>query len=263
MLPDLDDVLLTTSRRPAPAQVERARMLSKRLGVPYARRQGIPELLDKHGKKWAYVVSRRRDEVVPNEGTGFHVHPGLFFAKTTNLENSPLVKAVAGDDGLDAINDIVDCTLGLAQDGLVAAHVFNANVKGIEGSPLVQSLLEEGLARLSSETDQPWAAAAQRIELYKGKAPDVLATFDDDSADVVSLDPMMVVPGRAQPGFAFFRNFAVFDQPEDAWLEHAARVARRRVVWKVSRLRETPKSVLEWHRRIDSNRCAYLVHELG
>ncbi|MCP4499211.1 MAG: class I SAM-dependent methyltransferase [Deltaproteobacteria bacterium] len=263
MLPSLDELIVTTSRRPSPLETARARKLALELNVPYAKRKGIPVLLDAHQKSWAYIVSRRRDEVVPREGIGFHIHPGLFFAKAAAGEKGPLVQALAGDDGLDAINEIVDCTLGLAQDALVTSHVFNAQVLGIEGSPIVQCLLEEGLARLQKEVDRPWADAASRIRLVKGKAPDILATLPENSADVVSLDPMMVIPGSAQPGFSFFRNFAVHDQPFDDWLLEAARVARRRVVWKISSVRKTPVSALKWHRRIESKACGYLVHDVN
>ena len=122
---------------------------------------------------------------------------------------------------------MVDGTLGLAGDALHIAEVLGCRVTGIEGSPPIFSLLEEGLPRLARELE-----AAGRIALRLGEAGEVLGTLD--TADAVFLAPMYERPRAAPPGFELLRRVAVHDPFSERILAAALAVAPW-VVLKVDR----------------------------
>src|SRR5690606_3468418 len=101
-------------------------------------------------------------------------------------------------------NRIVDATLGMAADALHISDVLGCEVLGIEGSPAMYSLLEEGLPRVART--EP---AAKRIRLHFGEAAEVLSTLPDASVDAVYLSPMFLRPRRAAPGFELLRAVAL------------------------------------------------------
>ncbi|TNF23502.1 MAG: hypothetical protein EP329_27420, partial [Deltaproteobacteria bacterium] len=157
---------------------------------------------------------------------------------------------------------IVDATLGLAGDALFAATQLGVEVLGIEASPVLAALLEEGLPRLAGDGGA-WAAGARRITLRHGEAVDVLRGLPDDAVDAVYLDPMFETPLGAQAGFDLLRAFAADAPPTQELLAEAWRVAARRVVLKVPGTAAPPgfSAGPGWNRRVRGQAVDYLVIE--
>jgi len=202
-------MIVTTSDKPNAGQIERAHRVAERCDVLYVPRRGPIG-------GFAYVVGRNRDEL-RDRGTSLTVHQGMLRARLQAGLEHPLIRA------LGPAKHVVDGTLGLAGDALHIASVLECQVTGIEGSPVIFSLLEEGIPRLARELD-----AAGRISLRHGEAGVVLDEMGP--ADAVFLAPMYQTPRAASPGFELLRQVALHDPLSDRILDAAARIAPRIVV---------------------------------
>jgi CheY-like chemotaxis protein len=223
-------IAVTTARRRKDKLRPRAHAIAERLGAPFLERHGLGPLSDSHGFDWFYVVGHQREEVVSKEGKALFVQPGMYRSKLVAGLSHPLMQACAPTQNA---RTLLDCTLGLAHDALHLAGVLSLRVLGAEKSPVLQCLLEEGLARLGAQ-DAPWAEAAKRVTLHKGDAYTLLEQLKPNSFDVVYLDPMMPYHLKATPAFEQMRaaNLGAMDQPDATILRRAAEVAQERVVLK-------------------------------
>lgn len=200
-------------------------------------------------------MQRAHDEVRDAAGHTCFVQEGMLASKLTSGRAHPYMRALLGDD--DNIDGVIDCTLGLANDALHIATVLECPVRGVEGSPLLHALLEEGLPRLA-RTGWPHAA---RIRLEEGRALDVLRACADHSVDVVNLDPMMSRAKKSAPSFSLLRDFAINEPASRELLVEAARVARRRVVLKLGRGAPLPaESPYAFEHCEPGARVVYWVH---
>ena len=188
-------MIVTTSDKPGPDQIARAERVAARCDVPYERRRGAPT-------GFAYVVGRNRDEL-RDGAASLTVHEGMLHARLQAGQDHPLIRAIGP-----------------------AVHVVDGTL-GIEGSPAIYSLLEEGIPRLAKTL-----APARRIVLLLGEATATLAGIG--SADAVFLAPMYDRARAATPGFELLRRVAVHDPFTPRMLEQAHRIAPR-VVLKVDR----------------------------
>ena len=216
-------IAVTTCYKPSQGHRARAQLLAERFAAPAVERRAFPTMFLATGATHLYVVGRDHEEVRRETGACF-VQEGLLATKLHEGVRHPLIRAVG------ACSDLVDCTLGLANDALHAAMVLGCQVLGVEGSPIIHALLEEGLPRLAASYP-----AARQIDLIHGDAVAVLRGLADRSRDVVFLDPMMGRPGNSAPSFATLRAFAVPEPASAELLREAARVARHRVVLKLGK----------------------------
>jgi 16S rRNA (guanine1516-N2)-methyltransferase len=137
---------------------------------------------------------------------------------------------------------VLDCTLGLGADALVAAVAVGpaGRVLGLEASRPLAAWVAEGLARSR-------LPGADRIEVRAGDHAALLAALPERSFDVVCFDPMFR-HARAEPGgFDVVRALADPRPLEPAAIERARRVARRWVLvkdgapgWDLARLGLVP-----------------------
>jgi hypothetical protein len=246
---------VTTCRRPEAAHLERARRVADRLGVGLVERAGLEAIFAATGAEVAYVVGRDHDALFDREGHGCFVQPALLTMKLQDGRRHPYLRALAGGVDGEPPRHVVDATLGLAADALHAAGGLGCRVTGIEKSPVLACLLEEGVARLAT------LALPGRIEVVEAEATAWLAAQPDDSADVVVVDPMMSRPKRSTPSFAIVRRFAWPARASAALLVEARRVARRRVVLKLGRGAPLPDDApYAFPHAERGNRVVYHVH---
>lgn len=244
-------IAVTTGYNPSDADRARARELSERFAAPLVQRRAFHALFLAAGATHLYVVGRAHEEVRAPEGACF-VQEGLLATKLDEGSRHPFMRA------LGPCASIVDCTLGLANDALHAAVFLRCSVLGVEGSPVIHALLEEGLPRLGASY-----AGGRQIQLHHGDAIDVLRGLGDRSHDVVFLDPMMSRPRKSAPSFAVLRAFAVNESPSAELLRQAARVARARVVVKLGKGDPLPvDSPLAFSRQERGVHVTYWVHTL-
>lgn len=257
--PDLQPVAaalaVTTCYEPGPAHLERARAIAERFSARLVARDSFASAFAATGAAYLYVVQRAHDEVRDAAGNTCFVQEGMLATKLTDGRAHPFMRAILGGDA--RVQSVIDGTLGLANDALHIATVLECSVRGIEGSPLLHALLEEGLPRLA-RTGWPHAS---RISVEHALALDALRACPDHSVDVVSLDPMMSRPRKSAPSFSLLRDFAVNERASSELLHEAARVARRRVVLKLGRGAPLPaESPYAFEHFEPGARVTYWVH---
>jgi hypothetical protein len=132
---------------------------------------------------------------------------------------------------------VLDCTLGLAGDALVAAHAVGptGSVIGLEKSLAIYALVSSGLPAFEGPQ-------ACRIDVRHADAFEFLARQPDKSFDLILFDPMFDRPQRCSPAFEILRRHAEHAPLTPAALENAKRVARRSVLVK------GPRYSMEWKR---------------
>ncbi|HYI02192.1 class I SAM-dependent methyltransferase [Hyalangium sp.] len=219
---------VTTSARLNPQLLAQAEAASRRWGVPlFLRRhkRGITSWFDDRAEA---LLIFGHDGVTLWDREGHHgFHGGMAHLRRLRLaagEPDIFVRVAELRKG-DAV---LDCTLGLAQDALVASLAVGpeGRVVGVEKSLPLCALAWEGLKTYELGPD------SCRIEVVHADAYEYLRTLPARSFDVVSFDPMFARPRKAQPGFDVLRRFADHAPLTPEALQEGQRVARRWVVVK-------------------------------
>lgn len=253
---------MTTSLHPSAGEAEAARAAAVRWGLPLAARErrpleavraagGVEGLLVLTSRSASLVLPPPHPALSP-EGSGERVwvwSPGMGALRAKRVarglegdargtERDPFFDAA----GIRPGDEVLDCTLGLGADALVAAVAAGprGRVVGLEGSAALAAWTGEGLARSA-------LPGADRIEVLAGDHAERLAALPARSFDVVCFDPMFR-HARAEPGgFDVVRALADARPLTAAALELARRVARRWVLvkdgapgWDLARLGLTP-----------------------
>jgi len=221
---------VTTALDASPDLAEAARAAAARHGAPWLDRGGrrLPDVAGASGAEALLVVGRRGVALFAG-GAEHRYHAGMGTLRARRLARGerstaePLLAAA----GLRPGDAVLDCTLGLGADALVAAEAVGSGgrVVGLESSPVLAAWVAEGLARLS-------LPAARRVEVRCAEHGAALGALPDRSFDVVVFDPMFRHPAAQAPPFEVVRRFADRRPLSPAALERARRVARRWVVVK-------------------------------
>ena len=133
---------------------------------------------------------------------------------------------------------VADATAGLGRDAFVLAQL-GCPVTLIERNPLIAALLEDGLRRAAGDAEV--ASIVAHMRLIRGEAIELLRNWQDESPQVIYLDPMF--PHRDKSALVkkemrLFRPVVGDDDDAPALLEAALTLATHRVV--VKRARKAP-----------------------
>lgn len=223
---------VTTVVAPSPAVLEEARAAALRYSVPLLGRVGrslaglaapagvqVLLVLGRHAALWLDGRERRYDA-------------GMGALRARRLREGERGGRATGDSFLAAAllrpgESVLDCTLGLGADALVAAAAVGAEgrVVGLESSSPLAAWVEAGLRRL----DDP---AARCVEVRRADHAEALAACPERSYDVVAFDPMFRHPRSQGFGFDLVRKLGDPKPLQPVTLERARRVARRCVLVK-------------------------------
>lgn len=219
---------VTTSNAPTEKTRTEAEELAFRWGIPFIQRPNAP----KDGEP-CFIVERTR-LVYRAGGRDLFFHPSMALPRVKRLisgDTDHLVNALAAVPG----SSILDCTLGLASDAIVASYYVgeNGRVVGIEGSRVLYEIVRFGLSNYVSGL-QPLDDAMRRIKLVHGDYNEYLPGLSGKSFDTVYFDPMFRHP-KAGAAIGAFRELAFPDAVPSAAIREAERIAKKRVVLKESR----------------------------
>jgi len=236
---------VTTSFDPRPSDLAEARAAAGRLTLPFAvrERRSLAEVAADTGAE-ALLVLARTDVSLFVDGRERRWQPGMgaLRAKRLRLGERETAEPFLEAAGVVPGESVLDCTLGLGGDALVAAVAVGprGRVVGLESSEALAALTAEGLRRLPDE-------AARRIEVRHGEAGASLAALPGRSFDLVTFDPMFRHPRAEPPGFDLVRRLGDARPLEAKALGEARRVARRAVLvkdgspgWDLTRLGLVP-----------------------
>jgi len=236
---------VTTALAARPADVAAAREAAARHALPFLPREGRSLAAAAAGAgAEALLVLSRRGATLFLDGAERRWDPGMGVLRARRRlrgerdTRDPFLEAADLRPG----EAVLDCTLGLAADALVAAVAVGeaGRVVGLESSPALALLAAEGLARLA-------LPAARRIEVRQADAAGALAALPDRSFDLVCFDPMFRHARAQPPGFDLVRRLGDPRPLSPETLAQARRVARRAVLvkdgtpgWDLARLGLTP-----------------------
>jgi len=227
-------IIVTTIHKPTPAVAECAAAMAARLDAPFVERgnRSLAALLAGHGADTVLVAAKDGPVVHTPGGEKFFFHLNMAELRINNLKDGNPDHMIAAM-GLKPGMSVLDCTLGLATDAIVASYVAGeqGRVVGVESSPVVAAVAAHGLATFTC--DRPEInAALRRITVVNADCGDYLAALPDGSFDVVYFDPMFRVPVRTSSSLRPLRHLADPRPLSAAAVAAARRVARRRVVMK-------------------------------
>lgn len=169
-----------------------ARAWAQGFGVQYLRRGrsgSLEDLCAKHGVNTLLVATKPGPQVFTAEGR-FFFHPSMADLRLKHIaagEPDHLIEALALVPG----KKVLDCTLGLASDAIVASYAVGGmgEVIGVEASPLLAFTVSRGLQTYSSGKPE-MDAAMRRIKVLHTMADAYLRVAPPDSFDVIYFDPM-------------------------------------------------------------------------
>ena len=209
-----------------------AQSWARTLDLPYIPRPihgTLDQLLRDRGLKAVLVATHQGPQVYTKEGI-LKYHPSMGVPRIRNLKrggSDHLAQASGFRPGMR----VLDCTLGLAADAVVASFLVGpaGKVVGLEASPVLYWAVSQGLQHYEIE-DPDITASLRRIEPRLGKAEDLLPAFPADSFDVVYFDPMFRKPVGNSASMQPLRP-ASYHKPLDAgMIRDALRLAPRVVV---------------------------------
>lgn len=228
--------IVTTGGRPDENSHQRALFASEALQIEFVERKkrSIKKLMAAYHADVLVAGKDRYELHSINSETPFFFHPSsaAFRAKRVMRgENDPFLKAVNLTEG----QTMIDCTLGMATDSMMAAIAVGDTGKiiGCEGNPIIAFIMKEGLQSYDFVAEKLMALHVMRnIEVISSVAVDYLKTLPSNCVDVVYLDPMFEETIEESTNFAPLRKAGVHISLDEQWLKEAYRVCKKRVVLK-------------------------------
>ena len=229
-------VAVTTSQDDAHL-IEKAQSIAAELDTPYVPREqkNLNKIRDEHDLDYLLVVEQTR--LALKGETLLAWHPGMAVPRIKALREGRTDHLVAAL-GLKPGDHVLDCTLGLGSDAVVAAYAVcpDGYVTGLEKNKYIAFLTRWGLGHYSGKSKH-LLPALERITVLNHDYFDYLVHQPPDSADVVYFDPMFRYSMTKSSSMNMIRPLAEHEPLPPEAITEALRVAKRRVVMK-----ETAKS---------------------
>lgn len=222
---------VTVSSSARGVDVEQGRALAARWGLAFvarARNAPLQPLLEREAQA-LLVLSGRGLSLEDGRGR-LAFAPGMAQLRIKRLDAGAQEDLLVQLGGLRAGDVLLDATLGLGADALVAARVLGPTgaVLAFEKSLPLAVLAGEALRG-------PWREGYAPITVQHADSAVALEALPRGHVDVVLFDPMFGRPGKASPDFELLRRFADAAPLLPQTLAQAQRVARRWVLVKGSR----------------------------
>ncbi|ABO50405.1 conserved hypothetical protein [Desulforamulus reducens MI-1] len=231
-----DSLVITTGIRSRKNLEEKALELSREWKIPYQPREkySLDFIREMTGASTILLVSHQKLSLVTN-GKEFFFHPGLAKLRIKELQagkTDQMIKAMDLQEG----DSLLDCTLGLAADALVASYVVGTKgiIVGLEDAAPVAHIIARGLRSYTGEKPE-LINAMRRIQVVNQHHLHYLRNLPSNTFDVVYFDPMFRVPKVKSSSMAPLRDLANSSPLSIEAVAEAVRVARKRVVMKENR----------------------------
>lgn len=229
--------IVTTSLKPDAKGRRLAVQLADRLGVLMVERGklSLGDLFYGYKVDGIIVVAQNKISYHHSEGE-FFFHPGKSNLRIKEIKagkTDQMIKAMELKPGYS----ILDCTLGLATDAIVASYVAGktGKVVGLESSPIIATLVEIGLKDYDKGR-QEIVEAMRSISVICTEHNAYLTHLPPGSYDIVYFDPMFRRPKyNARCPVDPLRPLADHRPLGVETIKMASQVARRRVVIKERR----------------------------
>ena len=227
------DLLVTTIQSPSRTIEELAQQIAATLQVSFiSRDRHSLSSLKNHYQVENIVVITKNGPIVHTLGGEYFFHLNMAELRIKNLKNGKndhMMTAMSLTAGMS----VLDCTLGLATDAVVASFIVGqtGKVVGLEASPILALIASYGLQHFTHD-DEGITKALRRIQVVPKHCYEVLMSLPDNSFDIVFFDPMFRQPIYSSSNLKPLRYLADNGPITESALAEACRVANKRVVIK-------------------------------
>lgn len=224
-------IIVTTGQKSNADVQKRAEQYAKELGCLFIAREGhsIESLRAEYGAS-AIVVAKKSGVAVYTPGGELFFHLNMAQLRIKNLL-AGITDSMAVAMGLKQGMMVLDCTLGMGTDSIMAAYITGNRVIALESSPVTSLIVREGLRFFKTENKKIMQALAN-IEVVNADYNEYLKHLPDNSFDIVYIDPMFRHPIKESSHLLPMRDVADKRAIKLETLQEAKRVARLRVVVK-------------------------------
>lgn len=237
-------VIVTTAGRTNEQMIVKAKQVAADLSIPFVTREkkSVADLQNIEAADVLVVGKNRVELHVQNEEEPIFFHPNSAMFRVKRWlrgERDPFIEAAGLENGMS----VLDCTLGLASDSMMASAAVgkSGKVVGLEGNRYVAYLVKQGLLNWESDV-QELNDAMKRINVVHQNFESFLACCEDNSFDVVYFDPMFQEQIEESNGINGIKAIALYTTLTPMAIQKAKRVAKQKVVlkdhWKSSRFKE-------------------------
>lgn len=227
-------MFITTAGRTNDEMTGKAREIATELQTKFVprKKRSVQSIMEMMNDDCLVVGKGRLELFAIGETRPFFFHPNSAMFRIKRLmkgESDPLIDAANLTDGMS----FLDCTLGLGSDSIVASFVVGETgfVTGIEARHELAYLVKDGLKTWESGYDVI-NKAMDKIKVMEGHSLDFLKAQENNSIDCIYFDPMFDESILESDGIRSLTNFAVYEGLSQEMMDHAIRVARKRIVLK-------------------------------
>lgn len=227
-------MIVTTAGRTDEQMINLTKSIANSLGLLFVARnkRSVAELKQIYTSDVLVVGKNRYEYYSYLSDSPFFFHPNSAMFRVKRLlknEQDTFIEAT----NLSRGKTMLDCTLGLASDSIVASYIVGeeGQVEGVEASKMIAFLVGTGLKTWSTELVE-LNAAMKRIKVKHANSIDELVKREENSVDCVYMDPMFEEAIPESNGINPLKNLAVYHDSFEEMMRHARRVAKDRVVLK-------------------------------
>ncbi|MBD8034931.1 MULTISPECIES: class I SAM-dependent methyltransferase [Solibacillus] len=226
--------IITTAGRPDEQSLKLAELASQELNAKIIPRQkrSVRKLAEIYDANVIVAGKNRYEYYAKGAEAPFFFHPNsaAFRLKRVDRgEEEPLLTACALQKG----DTFLDCTLGIGSDSLLAAYAVgnSGEIIGLEADQNVAFIVKTGMQTYDT-SELPLTSYMRNIKVIHANALEFLKKQEDNSFDVVYMDPMFTEVIEESTNFEALRFAGNHIPLTDEWVIEAKRVAKRRVVLK-------------------------------
>jgi hypothetical protein len=228
-------MFVTTASRFNSEIVKEAIKAADELDIPFHPRDGysIKGLMERLSSTASMVIGKERIELYfKNKEYPFFFHPNSASFRIKRLvkgEKDPFIEAAGLTEGMS----LLDCTMGLGSDSIVASFVAGkrGRILAAEGNRYLHFIVKKGLQSWNSEK-MDMNEPMRRIELLHTTYQELLKKLPENTVDVVYIDPMFEETITESNGIEALRELALYGGLTKDVIQEAKRVAKKRIVLK-------------------------------
>ena len=228
--------IVSTAGRPTEKTIQLAKNAATQLELAYIPRQkrNVNQLHEQYKSDVLVAAKNQWEYYGLNTREPYFFHPGTAMFRLKRVargERDPFLEVCQLQPG----DSFVDCTLGYGSDSLVAAFAVGetGSVTGCEANPVLAFILQEAMHNGRTEYVK-FQSLMNRIHIVSSDAVSFLKQLNDQSVDVIYLDPMFETTIDESVNISPLRSVGVQDALTSEWVNEAMRVAKKRVVLKAN-----------------------------
>lgn len=226
-------IAVTTSLKGSVKYEQEAQYIAKQLNLDYYPRANLSaqKFCEKYDTTAYLQINGNGPSLINKSGDIHSFHIGMAQLRVQNIDKGAkdhFVSAIGEDS-----NSLLDCTLGLGIDSIVASYAL-PNLKkivGVEGCAPLAFITNYGY-RNFVHNNKNLTAALRKIQVVAMNYNDYLLNIPKKSFDVVYFDPMFEHGIKESSQFLGLRNIVLQDSLTEISFHLACKIARKKVIIK-------------------------------